>query len=103
MIEGEEELKAVRRSSEVSLANSGMDGVQLDSAGRVMGPGGSLLDSGERTFRSTKSVMTQGSLGHPKKEGHKWNPDTGEFEKLTETELARQKLLEELADCENRM
>ena len=66
-----------------------------------MGSGGSLLESGDRTYRSTKSMLTQGSMdNHPKKEGYKWNPDTGEFEKLTETELARQKLLDELADHE---
>ena len=60
-----------------------------------MGPGGSLLESGERTYRSTRSMLTQGSIeNHPKKEGYKWNPDTKEFEKLTETELARQKLLD---------
>ena len=76
----------------------------VNGDGKMMVPGASLLDSGEKTYRSSKTMNSQESHpDYPKKEGHKWNPDSGEFEKLTEIELARQKLQEEIKDIEKRM
>ena len=79
--------------------------IQVDESGRISNPGGSLLESYDDTYRSAKTIHSQkSSVGDvPKKEGHKWNAETGEFEKLTEEEINRMKLVEELERCEKRM
>ena len=66
--------------------------------GSNQGGGASNREGVTDTYRSSirSSIQTQGSMGGeaandgiPKKEGHKWNAEKGEFEKLTEEEIKR--------------